>query len=47
MRGVILEKTTDDEAAVLAGQCFWISRQYFIDPITEVKQINQFLSVEI
>lgn len=47
MRGVILEKTTDDETAILAGQCFWISRQYFIGHITEVEQMNHFLFIEI
>lgn len=47
MRGVILEETTDDETAVLTGQCFLISRQYFTDHITEVEQINHFLFTEI
>lgn len=47
MRGVILEKTTNDETAVLAGQCFLISRQYLIDHITEVEQVNHFLLIEI
>lgn len=37
MRGVILEKMSDDEKAVLEGQCFWICRQYFTDHITEVE----------
>ena len=37
MRGIILAKMSDDETASLEGQCFWISRQYFIDHITEVE----------
>lgn len=45
MRGLILEKMSDDETAVLEGQCFWISRQHFVDHVTEVEYMNSWITL--